>query len=55
MDKNEKQNCAVTLMPLEPLEKGSTKIREEEINKSNSSPVSHFPELCCLNAEFIVT
>lgn len=36
MDKNEKQNCAVTLMPLESLEKGSTKIRGEKISKSNS-------------------
>lgn len=36
MDKNEKPNCAVALMPLEPLEKGSTKIRGGKKSKSNS-------------------
>ena len=36
MDKNEKQNCAVTLMPLEPLEKGATMIIGDKIIKSNS-------------------
>lgn len=36
MDKNEKPNCAVTLMPLEPLEKGSTELKGGKKSKSNS-------------------